>query len=131
MACGGRPLIFLDTHAVLWLYQKNLEKFTQRGLNLVEKEELLISPMVELEMEYLFEIGKIRERSSAIMDYLRARIGLKVSDAVFSEVIQAASTMKWTRDPFDRVITAAAALLELPLLTKNRTILTHYPKAVW
>ena len=39
--------------------------------------------------------------------------------------------MKWTRDPFDRLITAQAAVDDSPLLTKDDTIHTYYPKAVW
>ena len=39
--------------------------------------------------------------------------------------------MKWTRDPFDRLITAQAALDDSPLLTKDDTIHTYYPEAVW
>jgi PIN domain nuclease of toxin-antitoxin system len=39
--------------------------------------------------------------------------------------------MKWTRDPFDRLITAQAALGESTLLTKDDTIRTNYANAVW
>ncbi|MCF7950382.1 MAG: hypothetical protein K9L57_01970 [Spirochaetaceae bacterium] len=38
---------------------------------------------------------------------------------------------KWTRDPFDRLITAQADIQAASLLTKDGTIRTHYPKAVW
>ena len=124
-------MIYLDTHAVIWLYQNDRDKFTRKGADLIEGQELFISPMVELEIEYLFEIEIIREKSSAILDFLRARIGLKISEVSFSDVIKSAKTMKWTRDPFDRIITAGAAVQDVPLLTKDRTILTHYPKAIW
>jgi PIN domain nuclease of toxin-antitoxin system len=124
-------VIYLDTHAVVWLYQKDRDRFTAHGQALIDSEELLISPIVELEIEYLFEIEKVRERSSVVLDYLRAQIGLKIPETSFIDIIRKAGTMKWTRDPFDRIITATAALQNLPLMTKDRTIHTHYPKAVW
>ena len=66
-----------------------------------------------------------------MLDYLWAQIGLKIPETSLIDVIRKAAAMKWARDPFDRVITATAALQNLPLMTKDRTIHTHYPKAVW
>ena len=37
----------------------------------------------------------------------------------------------WTRDTFDRLIVAQAKTRDASLLTKDRTILEHYPHAVW
>ncbi|HKK65169.1 MAG TPA: PIN domain-containing protein [Clostridia bacterium] len=124
-------MIYLDTHVVIWMYQKDQQRFTQRGYSLIETEDLVISPMVQLEIEYLFEIKKITERSSVIIDYMRKQIGLHISDTHFSEVVQRAELLKWTRDPFDRLITAQADLQQASLLTKDGTIHTHYPGAVW
>ncbi len=124
-------MIYLDTHVVIWIYQKNTGRFNPEGLNWLEQEDILISPIVELEMEYLFEIDKIRERSAVILNYLEKRIGLAMCEESFPRVIKKASSMKWTRDPFDRIITAQAALQDAPLLTQDRQIQKHYPKAVW
>lgn len=124
-------MIYLDTHVVIWMYEKDQQRFTPIGHSLIEKEDLVISPMVELEIEYLFGIKKITERSAVIIDYMRKHIGLNISDAPFSEVVKRAALLKWTRDPFDRLITAQADIQEATLLTKDGTIHTHYPKAVW
>lgn len=37
----------------------------------------------------------------------------------------------WTRDPFDRTITAQAARVGAFLLTRDETIRRHYAAAVW
>ncbi|MCF7929631.1 MAG: PIN domain-containing protein [Spirochaetales bacterium] len=124
-------MIYLDTHVVVWIYQKERDRFSRKGQELIETEDLIVSPFVELEIEYLFEIEKIRDRSTVILDYLRKQIALKISEVSFSEVIKKAGTLKWTRDPFDRIIIANAAVQDIPLLTKDRKILTHYPKALW
>ena len=57
-------MIYLDTYVVVWLYQKNQSKFSPEVITLIDKEELLISPMVELELEYLFEIERMSERQA-------------------------------------------------------------------
>ena len=51
--------------------------------------------------------------------------------AIFEAVIAEANRLSWTRDPFDRIITAHASLQKAPLLTKDTTISSHYKKAFW
>jgi len=124
-------VIHLDTHAVVWLYMKDEVRFTEKGKSLIDREDLIISPMVKLEIEYLYEVDKISERSSIIIEYLMEKIDLNLSDIPLDRVIEKAQTMKWTGDPFDRIITAQALLQDAALLTKDRTILKHYSKAFW
>lgn len=124
-------MIYLDTHVVVWLYQKNQSKFSPKVITLIDKEELLISPMVELELEYLFEIERISERAEIILDYLKEKTGLKICKKSFPEIIEKSISMKWTRDPFDRIITAQAAVNSSILITKDKQIRKHYSKAVW
>ena len=57
---NGVVKMYLDTHVVVWLYQKDVKRISAVARKLIETEDLLISPAVLLEMEYLFEIGKIR-----------------------------------------------------------------------
>jgi PIN domain nuclease of toxin-antitoxin system len=40
-------------------------------------------------------------------------------------------SFQWTRDPFDRLITAQAASYNQVLLTKDETIRKHYANAIW
>jgi PIN domain nuclease of toxin-antitoxin system len=89
------------------------------------------SPIVELELTYLYEIGRVSEPASAPLAALRRSIGLEVADVALSELVQAASGLSWTRDPFDRLIAAHAVVAGAPLLTADRTILEHLPQAVW
>ena len=82
-------------------------------------------------LEYLFETGRIRARGAEVYDSLHHAIQLRVCSKPFAAVVRQAIGMKWTRDPFDRLITAQAAVDESPLLTKDHTIRTHYPEAAW
>ena len=124
-------MIYLDTHVVAWLFAGRLDHFPEAVRRRLEESELWISPMVALELQYLFEVRRTTEPASVVVEGLQRMIGLKVCDLPFPAVISTAQRQAWTRDPFDRVITAQAALREAPLLTKDELILEHYSRAVW
>lgn len=124
-------MVFLDTHAVVWLYSKDLTRFSSKSLDLLESENLYISPAALLELEYLYEIGRIKEDGKTITHYLAERIGLETDPLSFLPISERACTMTWTRDPFDRLITAQADFHNSVLLTKDRTITENYPRALW
>jgi len=124
-------MIFLDTHAVVWLYQKDANRFSDLALQLLESGDLRISPAVTLELEYLFEMGRLTERSQPILSFLERSIQLSQDSAPFSAVVQAALDSSWTRDLFDRLIAAHASLYDAPLLSKDKTIQEHYRHARW
>ncbi len=127
-----RPKLYLDTHVLVWLYAQGLQAFSPQTVNILDSAAtLLISPMVLLELEYLHEIGKITRPSSVIAYYLTEKINLTVCSKSFHRVAVQALEMTWTRDPFDRIITAQASLDHSPLLTKDRSIHQHYPHAFW
>jgi PIN domain nuclease of toxin-antitoxin system len=124
-------LIYLDTHVVLWLYGGRTDLLPAGVRDLLRQQDLLISPMVVLEMQYLFELQRTSEPASTVLAALSREIGLAVCDLPFSEVAQEALRQDWTRDPFDRLIVSQAALRGAPLLTKDQAIRDHYPQAVW
>ncbi len=124
-------MIFLDTHAVVWLYQKDKDRFSDLALQLLESDDLRISPAVSLELEYLYEIGRLTERSRTILSWLGRSIRLREDDAAFTAVVEASLDASWTRDPFDRLIVAQASIHDAPLLSKDRTIRDHYRHARW
>jgi PIN domain nuclease of toxin-antitoxin system len=124
-------LIHLDTHVVVWLAAGGAG-LSERARNALEEAgEVHCSPMVRLEMQYLFELGRITHPASEIHDLLSATIGLRVSDAPFFAVAREAERQTWTRDPFDRLIVAQAAIESAPLLTKDESMRAAYPRAVW
>ena len=124
-------MIYLDTHAVVWLYAKELDRFTEKGLESLDANELLMSPMVTLELEYLHETGRIQVKSRVICESLKQTVGLRVCELPFAAVAHVSLDQTWTRDPFDRLIVAQAKLADAPLLTKDSIIIKHYKKAFW
>lgn len=123
--------IYLDTHIVVWLFSKELEKISKKALNLIEKNQLIISPMVELELEFLYEISRLRYPSCEIISSLYETIDLKICDISFFKISKEATKFNFTRDPFDRLIVANASYNDTLLISKDKNILNHYTKAIW
>ena len=124
--------MYLDTNVVLWLVQGSLNRISARALTAIEKSDVLLSPMVLLELEYLYEIGRGTLSSQVIQSKMRHELGSRVCDLPFAEVSQAAFGETWTRDPFDRMIVAQAKAKGLaPLITADKEIRMHYPAAIW
>ena len=124
-------MIHLDTHVVAWLYAGDLRRFSPAARRRLGGEELRISPMVVLEMQYLHEVGRISEDTGVVLSDLSRKLGLAQAEGDFSSVAAAAVDLGWTRDPFDRLIVAHAALHGATLMTKDRLIRRNYRHAVW
>lgn len=121
---------FLDTHAAIYLAEGQVSRFGERSRSLLETDDLLVSPLVRLELAYLHECDKIGKAPDQVIGWLVA-IGVIVSAEPVQAVVEAAMRMTWTRDPFDRLIAATAALREAPLVTHDAVITAHYRQAVW
>ena len=124
-------MIYLDTHIVVWLFAGLLEKFSQSTKTILNENEILISPIVRLELEYLHEIERVKEPAHVIVPDLADRIGLRVCEKDFNSIVSQAIKLTWTRDPFDRLIVANAALNENILISKDQDILERYTHARW
>ncbi|MBL4818806.1 MAG: PIN domain-containing protein [Deltaproteobacteria bacterium] len=123
--------VYLDTHAAVFLYAGLEEKLPVGILDFINSHETLISPMVELEIQYLFEVGRLKEKSAEIITGLVNLFDIHISQITCAQVIRQALDETWTRDVFDRMIVAEARLNKCPLLSKDRLITKHYDKTIW
>jgi len=124
-------VIHLDTHAVIWLYEGLLNKFSTFAKQQIEENDLVISPIVQLEIQYLFEIKRIKCESQMMIKELTNQLALEISQEPLQKIIHAAISLTWTRDPFDRLIVATAQISHAMLLTKDQSITSHYKHAIW
>ncbi len=122
---------YLDTHVLLWLFDAKIDLLSKQACVIINEASLFISPVVILELQYLLETGRIKNSSSEIVNSLKSSVYLNICNMPFEQVIQKALQFSWTSDPFDRIITAQAALNKASLLTKDQTILEHYPQSIW
>ncbi|MGK7892480.1 MAG: type II toxin-antitoxin system VapC family toxin [Microcystaceae cyanobacterium] len=124
-------MIYLDTHVVVWLYAGLTDKLTDLAKTLINDHDVYISAIVRLELQYLYEIERISVQPDSIISDLSDQIDMRICDRNFNDIISHALSIAWTRDPFDRIITANAMLNSNLLLSKDRNILSHYPYAKW
>ena len=120
----------VDTHIIAWIYHGQTKNFSAQVTQLLEETTIAISPIVELELTYLHEIGRLNDNGSTIINNLIER-GFEKSENDLNLIISTANTLPWTRDPFDRMITADAIASLDTLITKDKTILENYEKAIW
>jgi len=124
-------VIYLDTHVVAWLYAGEVDLFPEKVRSLIDSEEPLISPIVELELQYLYELQRTTQPGSVVVDALEEEIGLARCGLPFAQIVAEALANDWTRDPFDRIVVAQAQVRRTPLLTRDTVIRNHYAEAIW
>ncbi len=130
----GAVTTYLDTSVAVWLAQKSLDRISPTALDHLTHRAIdcRLSPAVLLELEFLHEIGRILLPAQDIRLKLETEAGIVVCDLGFREVVETALRESWTRDPFDRLITAHARANSLAwLVTSDRKIREAYPRSVW
>ena len=124
-------MIFLDTHVAVWLYAGHLGPFPADVQKRIDREGLMISPYVQFELSFLYEVGKVTVSPDVIVTELSRKLELSTADASVATVCGTARELSWTRDPFDRLISAHAVAADMPLVTKDRTIRNNLSLAWW
>jgi len=125
-------IAYLDTQVVIWLAEASLNRVSRKAQRLISGCDLLISPMVALEVEVLYEKRRIKLSWRDIQAKLETEIDLRVCDLPFERIASAALDEGWTRDPFDRIIVANAKANGLAsLISADEDIRKNYQRAVW
>jgi PIN domain nuclease of toxin-antitoxin system len=123
---------YLDTQVVVWLATGKLSRFSSNTRDLLEGADLLLSPVVLLELEYLYEARRIKLPARDIQRKLEQELGVRLCELPFATIAGAALDEKWSRDPFDRMIVANAKANGFAwLITADEEIRKHYPRTVW
>lgn len=124
--------VYLDTHVAAFIHAGDPALLSPTAFHMLEAaQSVRISPMVVLELHYLFEVARIAYPGDEISGFLVDQFGIVVDTAGMGEAALHAGGFTWTRDPFDRIITAQAARAGAFLLTRDETVRRHYSAAVW
>ena len=124
-------MVHLDTHVLVWLFGQQFDRVPAAVRRRIESESAAISPMVTLELQYLFEVNKVSGPPQEVLDDLSSSLELAISDAPFPNVVAAALDLNWTRDVFDRLICGQAIDDNATLITADRRIRDHFSRAAW
>ncbi|MDP9052819.1 MAG: PIN domain-containing protein [Acidobacteriota bacterium] len=123
---------YLDTHVVVWLCENKVAKLSRPALDAINDNDLLISPTVLIELNFLQQIKRIIRGPLDIAKQLRTQLGVQVCKHAFPDLAETALFENWTRDPFDLLIVShAKANNYSALITEDEKIRAHYPRAVW
>ena len=85
-----------------------------------------------VELEFLFEVSRIKLPSRDVQLKVEHEIGVRVCDLSFPLIANLVVDEKWTRDPFDRTIVAQAKTNGLAfLVSADEEMGKHYPRTIW
>jgi PIN domain nuclease of toxin-antitoxin system len=97
----------------------------------LDRGALKLSPFALLELQALFEIGRLRETARWIVEHLAESHGVELTVENMAPALDRALDLSFTRDPFDRLIAAHALASRATLLTADETLLRHVSCARW
>ena len=128
----SQSLVYLDTHIVVWLYAGLLDKFTPKAKAGIDDHNVVISQFVRLELQYLYEIERIKVEPDKIIGALAGEIDLTISECPLKNIIEEALKINWTRDVFDRLLVAETMRDQsLSLITADKKIRDKFTQALW
>lgn len=123
-------IVHLDTHVAVWLRMGDKRRL-QPVRRMLDRAQLVLSPFVLLELQTLFEIGRLRETGRWILKNLREHHGVELASTGLDTATERAVDLTFTRDPFDRLIAAHALAASSVLLTADQDLLRHVSCAQW
>ena len=114
----------IDTHFLIWITAGHdrirdypwLDRYAPFG----------VSPVSLLETEFLAETGRLTIDMAAFREALARDTRFVLDEPSLLALIDQAMPLDWTRDPFDRLLSAHSAARRLPLVTLDRTILANH-----
>lgn len=86
MTAAMAPQVHLDTHILIWLYADTDRAWPPRVRELLDCAVLRYSPMAELELGHLHEIGRVRVPSARLLGTLEPVFALKTAGEPFADV---------------------------------------------
>jgi len=123
-------MVFLDTHALVFLYERRVAVFVPRA-SPSSKPTTSCTPRSAGWSSPCFSRSGASVSAGRNPRRASVRDAFDASDERFEAVVAESLALIWTRDPFDRLIVATAALNQAPLITRDRRIQEHYARSVW
>ena len=113
----------LDTHFLLWILSKSRRLREYRWLE--DYQPWGGSPISLLEIQLLAESRK-RRLEPGFMEAVMTDPRFEFDEVSLVPLIQKSLLVSWTRDPFDRLISAHSLARRIPLCSVDSAILQHH-----
>jgi PIN domain nuclease of toxin-antitoxin system len=114
-------MILLDTNALIWLHHNHARAAALAKLG----RRLYASPASLLELEILFEAGRVELRGTSSVSQMIRDDRWVIDDPPSVLWFEEAMTIGWTRDTFDRLLVAHARLRKWTLATSDQRVITQ------
>lgn len=131
-------MILLDTHAFVWWHEADL-RLSAHARHVIEQEQqtgqVSVSSLTCWEIALLIERGKLilSEEVSTWIATIEAQRHVQfipVDNLIAITSVQLPAGL--TRDPADHIIVATAMLLNIPVVTADRTIRAYpHVQSIW
>lgn len=115
----------LDTHFLLWIVvgSARLDEFDWLG----RYAPWGVSPLSFLEIQCLSEVGRLEVDIEAFTKAVMEDPRWIVDEVPLVALVRHSLPLSWTRDPFDRLLSAHSAARRVPLCSADRRIRAHHP----
>jgi PIN domain nuclease of toxin-antitoxin system len=117
-------VILLDTNAVIWLAQDH-----KRTRLLSRSPRIYVSPASVLELQFLAEAGRLRLAAGLSVTAIADDPRWLLDDPPAVKWFSAAAEVRWTRDPFDRLLVAHARVRGWRLATGDIAVVEQLSPA--
>src|SRR5688572_29864868 len=107
--------VVCDTNLLIALYSRASDKIGPRTDEMLSTSILVFPAMVQIELDFLYEIKRINRNGQFVFGDLIHRLGAIVDLTPMFQLAAESEKITWTRDPFDRLIVATALALNAPL----------------
>ena len=123
---------YLDTQVVVRLSSGDTKRLSAAAKKAIDRYDLLVSPIVRVELQFMYEIGRIRSNGDQTLGYLEEKLDLRICEIPFDRVARASCRENWTRDTFDRMIVAHARCAgDVYLISADGVIGANYEFTIW
>jgi PIN domain nuclease of toxin-antitoxin system len=114
----------LDTHFLLWVVvgATRLDEFDWLG----RYAPWGVSPLSFLEIQCLSEVGRVEVDIEAFTTAVMEDPRFVVDEVPLVALVRHSLSLSWTRDPFDRLLSAHSAARRVPLCSADRRIREHH-----
>lgn len=121
--------VHVDTNVVVRLFRRQHARITRRAQKAIERG-FILSPIVRLELEILRDKERLPS-ADAVVSAIAQTLPISMADTALDAIVAYAEGLAWSRDPFDRLIVAAALADGRRLVTSDTQVAEHFNGVIW
>jgi len=118
----------LDTHFLVWVITKS--RRLRQFLWLEDYVPWGVSPISLLEIQLLAEVGRREVLNPQFVKTFKTDSRFIIDEVSLITLVEKSFDLRWTRDPFDRLIVAHSLSRRVPLCSVDSNVLENHSLVV-